>query len=63
MITIRKECMDRAARENGSKWDADTTAAELRRQGYAVEVVPGDWGASYFADTEAEHNAVMSLED
>ena len=63
MITIRRECMDRAATENGSKWDAEATAAEMRRQGYEVQMADGDWSASYYADTEAEHDAMMGLAD
>ena len=63
MITIRRECMDRAAAENGSQWDAEATAAEMRRQGYAVCLVDGDWGASYTADTADEHAAMMDIEE
>ena len=63
MITIRRQCMDRAAAENGSRWDAETTAAGMRQIGHDVQIVEGDWGASYTADTDDEHAAMLSLED
>jgi hypothetical protein len=63
MITIRRQCMDRAAEDNGSQWDANATAAEMRRQGYEVTIEDGDWGASYSADTADEHEAMMGLAD
>jgi hypothetical protein len=55
--------MDRAAAENGSRWDAETTAAGMRQIGHDVQIVEGDWGASYTADTDDEHAAMLSLED
>ena len=55
--------MDRAADGNGSRYDAETTAATLADMGYDVQIIDGDWGASYYAETDDEHCAVMSLED
>ena len=61
MITIRQQCWDRATAELGGL-DSQQAADALIAQGYAVDIVDGDWGASYLADTEAEHYAVQSLE-
>ena len=62
MITIRKQSMDRAAEENGSRWDADTTEQWLRDNGLDVQVVDGDWGPTYYADTDEEHDVLMEME-
>ena len=61
MIKIRQQCWDRAATELGVL-DSQQAADALIAQGFAVEIVDGDWGASYHAETDDEHNAVQSLE-
>ena len=63
MITIRKQCMNRAAEENGSRWTAENTAMAMREMGFSVEIIDGDWGTSYHVDTEDEHQAMLQLED
>ena len=61
-IRIREESWNRAATEN-SGIDADAALERLESLGYEVELVDGDWGACYYADTDAEHGAVMELSD
>ena len=53
MITIRRERWTRAAAENDSDITADIAAEKLRADGHDVDIQPGDWGASYTADTFA----------
>lgn len=60
MITIREQCWDRAAAELGGL-SAEAAAEALRILGHAVDVVDGDWGPCYYADTDAEHWAVSDL--
>lgn len=62
MIKIGQQCWDRAAEEMGGI-DAEAAAEMLRKHGYDVEVINGDWGASYRADTDDEHDAIQNLPD
>ena len=61
-IRIRQQCWDRATEEMGGL-NAEQAAKALIEQGYGVELMDGDWGASYHADTEDEHNAVQDLSE
>lgn len=61
-IRIRQQCWDRVTEALGGL-DSEEAAQALRGQGYEVEIIDGDWGASYYADTEGEHNAVQDLSD
>lgn len=61
-IRIRQQCWDRATEEL-SGMDSEQAAEALRAQGYEVEIIDGDWGSSYRADTEDEHNAVQNLSE
>lgn len=61
MIQIRQQCWDRAAAELGSKLTADKAAKALRKKGLSVEIINGDWGSSYLADSPEEHDAVAAL--
>lgn len=61
-IRIRQQSWERATAELGGL-DVHEAAAALCAQGYDVEIIDGDWGASYLADTEDEHEAVRCLSD
>lgn len=59
-IRIRKQRWNRAAAEMDGI-DAEQAASALMAQGFDVEIIDGDWGASYYADYDEEHAAVMAL--
>lgn len=59
-IRIRQQSWDRAAQELGGL-DAEQAAEALRDAGHDVEIIEGDWGVSYYADSSDEHDAVMAF--
>jgi hypothetical protein len=59
-IYIRQQCWNRVAQQLKSM-DADEVADKLRKLGHDVEIIDGDMGASYVADSADEHNALREL--
>lgn len=58
MITIQREVWDRDAAAAGSLWDSEKAADALRANGYRVQIVSGDRGSAFWADTETEYRAI-----
>ena len=60
-IKIRQQSWNRAATDVGSELTADVAAEALAKRGLNVEVIDGDWGSSYLAESDDEHWEVQNL--